>query len=44
MSGNSKEAFNTPKAVTKTQQRKSAVIKDSSGNVLEESTAVNPVE
>ena len=39
-SGNSKEAYNTLKALTKTQQRKSAVIKDSSGNILTESTSV----
>ena len=31
MSGNSKEAYNTLKAVTKTQQHKSAVIEESSG-------------
>ena len=40
MSGNSKEAYNTIKALTKTQQHKSAVIEDSSGNILTESTAV----
>ena len=40
VSGNSKEAYNTPMALTKTQQRKSAVIEDSSGNILMESTAV----
>ena len=40
MSENSKEANNTLKALTKTQQRKSAVIKDSSGNILTESTSV----
>ena len=40
VSGNSKEANNTLKAVIKTQQHKSAVTKDSSGNVLTESTAV----
>ena len=40
MSGNITEAYNTLKALTKTQQRKSAVIKDSSGNILTESTAV----
>ena len=40
MSGNSKEANNTLKALTKTQQHQSAVIKDSSGNILMESTAV----
>ena len=38
MLGNSKEAYNTLKAVTKTQQHKSAVIEDSSGNILTEST------
>ena len=32
MSENSKEAYNTIKALTKTQQRKSIVIEDSSGN------------
>ena len=31
MSGNSKEAYNTLKALTKTQQHKSAVIEDRSG-------------
>ena len=42
-SGNSKEAYNTLKALSKTQQQKSAVIEDSSGNMLMESTAVlNP--
>ena len=40
MSGNSKEACNTLKALTKTQQHKSAVIEDSNGNILTESTAV----
>ena len=40
MSGNSKEAYNTLKALTKTQQRKSAVFEDSSGNILMESTDV----
>ena len=40
MSENSKEAYNTLKALTKTQQRKLAVIEDSSGNILTESTAV----
>ena len=40
LSGNSKEAHSTLKALTKTQQRKSAVIEDSSGNILMESTAV----
>ena len=40
MPGNSKEAYNTFKALTKTQQRKSAAIKDSSGSILTESTAV----
>ena len=40
MSGSSKEAYNTFKALTKTQQRKSAAIKDSSGSILTESTAV----
>ena len=39
-SGNRKEAFNTLKALTKTKQHKSAVIGDSSGNILTESTAV----
>ena len=38
--GNSKEAYNTLKALTKTQQHTSAVIKDRSGNILMESTAV----
>ena len=40
MSGNSKVAYNTLKALTKTQQHKSEVIKDSSGNILTESTDV----
>ena len=40
MSGNSKEAYNTLKALTKIQQRKLAVVKDSSANILMESTAV----
>ena len=40
MSGNITEAYNTLKALNKTQQRKSAVIKDSSGNILTESTSV----
>ena len=39
--GNSKEAVNTLKALTKTHQLKSAVIEDSSGNILTESTAVS---
>ena len=37
---NSKEAYNTLKALTKTQQHKPAVIQDSSGNILMESIAV----
>ena len=40
MLGNSKEAYNSLKALTKTQQPKSAVIEHSSGNILTESTAV----
>ena len=40
MSGNSKGAYNTHKALTKTQQHQSAVIEDFSGNILMESTAV----
>ena len=40
MSGNNKEAYNTLKALTKTQQHKLAAIEDSSGNILMESTAV----
>ena len=40
MSENSKEAYNTLKVLTKTQQHKSAVFKDSSANILMESTAV----
>ena len=40
MSGNSKEVYNTPEALAKTQEHKSAVIEDSSGNILTESTAV----
>ena len=38
--GNSKEAYNIHKTLTKTQQHNSAVIKDSSGNILMESTAI----
>ena len=37
---NSSEAYNTLKPVTKAQKHKSAVIEDSSGNILTESTAV----
>ena len=40
MSGNSKETYNIVKALTKTQQHKSAVIEDSSGSILTESRAV----
>ena len=40
MSGNSKEAYSTLKVLTKTQQHTSPVIKDSSRNILTESTAV----
>ena len=41
MSGNSKEAYSdTLKALTETQQHKSTVIEDNSGNILTESTAV----
>ena len=40
MSGNIKEANKTLKALTKTQQHKSAITEDSSGNILTESTAV----
>ena len=40
MSGNGKEAYNTLKALTKTQQHESAVIEESSGNILTESKAV----
>ena len=40
ISENSIEAFDTLKVLTKTQQHKSAVIEDSSGNILTESTAV----
>ena len=39
MSGNSKEANNTLQDLTKTQQHKSAVIEDSSGSILTESTS-----
>ena len=35
-----KEVYSTLKALTKTQQRKSAVIEDSSGKVLTDNTAV----
>ena len=40
MSENSKEAYNNPLALTKTQQHQSAVIEDNSGDILTESTAV----
>ena len=40
MPGNSKESTTTLKDLTKTQQLKSALIEDSSGNILTESTAV----
>ena len=40
MSGNSKVAYNSPKALTKTQQHQSVVIEDSSGNILTERTTV----
>ena len=40
MRGNSKEAHTILKALTETQQHKSAVIKDSSGNIVTETTAV----
>ena len=40
ISEDSIEAFDTLKVLTKTQQHKSAVIEDSSGNILTESTAV----
>ena len=40
MSGNSKEAYNTLIAITKSQQLRSAVVEDSSGNILTENTAV----
>ena len=40
MSENKKETYNTLKAFTKTQQHKLAVIEDSSGHILTESTAV----
>ena len=40
VSGNSKKAYNTLKAITNIQQRKSAVTEDHSGNILTESTAV----
>ena len=40
MSGNSEDTYNTLKALTKTQQHKSAVIEDSSPNILTESTVV----
>ena len=39
-SGNSKETHNTLKAFTKTQQLKSVLIADMSGNILTESMAV----
>ena len=40
MSGNRKKAYNTLKALTTTKKHKSAVIEDSSGNILTESTTV----
>ena len=40
MPGNSKKAHNTLKALTKTQQHRSAVIEDSRGNILTESAIV----
>ena len=40
MSENKKEAYNTLKALTKTQRHKQAVIEDSSGSILTESRAV----
>ena len=40
MSESKKETYNALQALTKTQQYKSAVIEDSSGNILTESTAV----
>ena len=40
MLGNSKEAYNTLKALTKTRQYKSAVIENYSGNILTKSTVV----
>ena len=40
MSGNSKEAYNTLRALTKTQQHRSTDIQSSSGNILTESTAL----
>ena len=40
MPGKRKEAYSTLRTLTKTQQHKSAVIEDSSENILTESTAV----
>ena len=40
MSGSSKEAYDTTKALTKTQQYMSAIVEDSWGNILSENTAV----
>ena len=40
MSANSKEAYKNLKALTKTQQQKSAVIEDSNGHILAENTGV----
>ena len=40
MSGSSKEAYNTLKALTKAQQHQSAVIEDSNGNILLESIII----
>ena len=40
VSGNSKKAYTTLKAITNIQQHKSAVIEDHSGNILTESADV----
>ena len=40
MSGTGNDAYNTLKALIKSQKHKSAVIEDSGGNILMESTAV----
>ena len=44
MPGNSKEAYNTLKALTKTQQHKSAVIEGGSGNIKQKVQLVEPLD
>ena len=40
LSGDNKEVYNPLKALTKAQQHQSAVIEDSNGNILTDSTSV----